>query len=527
MTQIALVVAAAALALGMARLLRIPAVPLLVLGGVLLSWLGPAMDPGLRRDILVLGLAFLVFAMGAELHPERVGRQRRAALLIGVLQFFAIALVGMLAAVALGFRGNEAIYLSLALAASSTLVVVNLLRQRQQMFEPFGRLVLGVLLLQDLLIVLLLSALSGSDTGPAGVARGLGGAMALMLLAFAAMRWIVPWLLLHTHLDEEGQLLWVLALLFLFGGLAYLLELPLVVGAFLGGITLSSFPVSGVIRGQLSSLSDFFLAVFFVALGASLSVPGPRELLAVAVLSLLVIVVTPPLVTVLARWAGQTARTGIEAGLFLAQCSEFSLIVAILGVENGHTSPEMLSIIALITVVTMIATPFLATDTLTWRLMVLHPSPATRTRENAPEGHVLLIGCSKAGQDLLPRLVEQQRSIVVVDEDPAVLKKIQNRFPVTALRGDGADHHTLAAAGARSAAVIISMMRRIEDSERLLRFAGDRPVLVKVFGPDDARRVEALGGRPVVFSEAAADSFLQWFDEHQEAAGLHPDLQPT
>lgn len=527
MTQIALLVAVAALALGINRLTRIPSVPLLVLGGVLLSVFGAAGEPAMLRDFLVLGLAFLVFVMGADLHPERVGRQGRAALIIGTLQFLALAGVGFLATVLLGFRGNDVLYLSLALAASSTLVVVNLLRQQQQMFEPFGRLVLGVLLLQDLLIVLLLSALSRADAGAAGAAQGLGSALLLVALAYFGMRWAVPWLLLRTNLDEEGQLLSAVAMLFLFAGLAHLLGLPIIVGAFLGGITLSSFPVSGVVRGQLSSLSDFFLAVFFVALGASLTLPGGRDLVAVGVLGLLVVVVTPPLVTVLARWAGQTARTGIEGGLFLAQCSEFSLIVAILGAESGHTSPEILSIIALVTVLTMILTPFLATDTLTWRLMHLYPSPHARAPVPGPSGHVLLVGCSKVGTDLLPRLTAEGRRVVVVDEDPAVLEKIQGRFPVTALRGDGADHRTLTAAGARSAAVIISMMRRVEDNERLLRFAGGRPVLVRVFGPEEAGRIEALGGRPVVFSAAAADSFLRWYEEHRDTGGLHPDLQAT
>ena len=528
MMEFAGILLAAAAAMGLARLLHLPSVPLLVLAGLGLKLSGVLPDELLVENVVELGLAFLVFILGSELNPQRIGAQRRAALKIGLTQFVTLTGIGLFATWLLGFGLREAAYLGLALAASSTLVVVTLLRQRQQSFEPFGRLVAGVLLLQDLLIIVLLAAMSGVDDGVSGVAIGLASVAGLMVLAWLGLRWVIPWLLVTLELDEEGQLLTILAVLFIFGGLAHLTGLHFVIGAFLGGVALSSFPVNGVIRGHLSSLSDFFLAVFFVSLGALLVLPGWREVVLVVLLAVLVLVVTPPLVAWIAHRAGLTGRSSIEAGLLLAQCSEFSVLVALLGREQGHLDGNMLPVIVLIAVVTMILTPFIATDAMTWRLVWWMPSPPEPQGAARPSGHVLLLGCGDNGRDILQELVAEGRQVVVVDADPAVVESLRQMYPaegkgappqVLAYRGDGADYRMLRLAAARSAGIIISTMRRLQDNERLLRFVRDVPVLVRVFAPEEGERIERAGGRAIVYSDAAAKHFLNWFAivrEHME-----------
>jgi monovalent cation:H+ antiporter-2, CPA2 family len=124
--------------------------------------------------------------------------------------------------------------MALALAASSTLVVIRVLSQRQQLFEPFGRLVVGVLLIQDLLIILLIAAVAHIEDGLSAAFVSVNGTLGLMVLAYVGLRWVTPWLLVTLDLDEEERLLVVLAILFLFIGASYLISVPIVVGAFLG-----------------------------------------------------------------------------------------------------------------------------------------------------------------------------------------------------------------------------------------------------------------------------------------------------
>lgn len=517
MIELTVILAAAVIALSVARASRIPHIPLLVLAGIGLTGVNHLLDGRLLtgefvQDVLIFGLTFLVFLAGTELDPRRIGRQLPTAIKVGLAQFFLLGGVGLAVTRLAGFDWIAAIYLALAITASSTLVVVNLLRQRQQFFEPFGRLVLGVLLLQDVLVIVLLAGLTHLDEGALGVSHALLGIAGLFALAWIGLRWAWPRLLLSLRGDEEAQLLTVLGILFLFIGGAYWLDLPLVAGAFLAGFSLSRFPLSGLIRGQMSSLVDFFLALFFVALGATLIWPGPREVLLVGVLVLVVVLLTPPLVTWIAERAGLSTRVSIESGLLLAQCSEFSLVIALLGFERGYLQQPIVTVVAMVTVITMILTPMIATDQLTWTLMRWHPSAWRRTPRRRYSDHVLLLGCGDNGMRLLEGLIDRGERIVVVDDDPAVVEYVRQRYGVAAIRGDGADYRVLRNAGARSAKVIVSTMRRLADHRRLLRFARGVPALVRVFTPEAGAQVRPLGGTPIIYADAAAEAFLTWFD---------------
>lgn len=514
MTGIAILVAGAAVAFAVCRWTGLPSIPLLLLAGLGLALAG-LLPRDLLQDAVVLGVTFLVFAAGIELNLRRVGRQRRAAFQVGVAQFLLLGLAGFLVALALGLGTEPSLYVAVALTASSTLVVVRLLQRRRQMFEPFGRLVIGVLLVQDLAVILIIPVLGGLSQGPRVVALGLAGVLGLMGLAYACVRWVTPYLILRLKLGEELLLLVALAFLFVFSGLASALGLPWIAGAFLAGVSLSPFPVSGLVRGQLRSLSDFFVAVLFTALGGLLVLPSPEQLLQALALALAVVLLTPPLVTLLAERAGLSARAAIESGLLLSQTSEFSLIVALQGLFLGRIGPEVFTIVALVTVLTMILTPFLATDRMAWTLMRLHPSSPSRGRapvEEPPRGHILFLGCGENTLPLLETLVAVGHDVVVVDDDPAIIERlIQGDVPC--IRGDASDPAALSRAGARRARLIVSTVRRPSDNETVLDWVGNEvPVLVRVFEPEAAERLRARGATPVLYSEAAAEEFLEWFD---------------
>lgn len=530
MIELTLILAAAVVALGVARATRLPHVPLLVLAGIGLTavnWLfgDELISAAFVQDVLIFGVTFLVFLAGTELNPRRIGRQLPTAIKVGLAQFFLLGGVGVAVTRLGGFDWVAAAYLGLAVTASSTLVVVNLLRQRQQFFEPFGRLVLGVLLLQDVLVVVLLSGLTHLEEGVPGVTRGLVAVGVLFVAAWVGLRWAWPWVLLRLKGDEEAQLLTVLGIVFLFVGGAYWLDLPLIAGAFLAGVSLSGFPLSGLIRGQMSSLSDFFLALFFVALGATLTLPGLNALVLAGLLILVVVLLTPPLVTWIAERAGLSARVSIESGLLLAQCSEFSLVVALIGFDRGYLEQPIVTVVALVTVTTMMLTPFVATDRLTWALMRWHPASGRHPDRKRDSGrtryqdHVLLLGCGDNGLLLLEHLLARGERVVVVDDDPAVVQHLRDRVGVDAIRGDGADYFVLRRAGARSAKAIVSTMRRLSDHERLLRFARDVPALVRVFTPEGGERVRELGGTPIIYGDAAAEAFLAWYQRFTSDTG--------
>lgn len=515
MIGIAILLAGAAVGFGLAKWLRLPPIPFLILAGVTLSLVGALPPSDLLEDLLVLGLTVLVFVAGVELNPQRVGAQRAAAMRVGFAQFAALGALGLVAALALGFALVESLYIALALTASSTLLVVRLLQQRQQLFEPFGRLVIGVLLLQDLLVILLIPVLMGASAGPRAVAFGMMGAVAMIGLTWVLLRWVTPFLIIRLGLDEESLLLTTLAVLFVYLGLANLLGLPLIAGAFLAGVSLSPFPVSGIVRAQLNSLSDFFLAIFFTALGGLLVFPSLLGMFHALVLALVVVLATPPLVTIIAERSGLSARPSIEGGLLLAQTSEFSLVVVLQAWALGHVGEEIFTLITLVTVATMMLTPFLATDRVTWRLMALHPLRHKMRIERPMAGHVLLLGCGDNGMPLLETLLIAGHEVLVIDDDPAVIARLLEG-EVPCIRGDGSDLDVLRASNARGARIIISTMRRPMDNRALLEHVDSVPVLVRVFHTADAEQIRELGGTPILYSRAAADDFFHWLGQAEQ-----------
>ena len=526
MTQVALFLAGAAFAHGVARWGGLPATPLLLLVGFAMTQTG-LLPRELVQDALMLGLTFLLFVVGVEMSPRQVKAQRRAALWVGLLQFTTLVVLGTLGSLVLGLDLLTAVYLGVALTASSSLVVVRLLQQRRQRFEPSGRLVVGVLLVQNVLIILLIPVLIRLTDGWTAVGGSVLGTAALVALAFLAQRQLAP-SLARLQGDEELLLLSALAVLFSFVGIAHLLALPVAAGAFLAGVTLSPFPVSGLLRGPLTPVVVFFTAIFFLALGGLLTTPSPGVLLHALVLAVVVLTATPLVVAAAAERFGFAARPALETGLLLSQTSELSLVVGLHALLIGHLSQDTFSTLVLVTVATMVLTPFLAREKVVRLLLRLHPRPGGSAVRAPYAGHVVLLGCGSGGMPLLETLVSAGEEVVVIDDDPEIIGRLQEGA-VACVHGDATDPEVLRSAGVERAKLVCSTIRRPRDNERLLELVREIPVLVRVFDDEDVAWVEGYGGTAILQSELAAAEFCRWFRSWpgggRVAPGLDPDLR--
>ncbi len=511
MTGLAILLVGAAVAQAIARWLDVPSAPFVLLVGVLFGQLG-LLPQEILQEALVLGLTFLLLVLGIELNPRRLRApaQRRAALRVGLLQFAALGGAGVLAALILGMDPLIASYVGIAVAASSTLVVVRLLQRTGRLFEPFGRLVVGVLLVQDSLVILGIPIVTRAPEGIGSVAVGVLGTLAMLALALAIMRWVSP-RFAALEPDEEMLLVVVLAIPFLFIGLADWLSLPLAAGAFVGGFALSPFPTSGVIRGQLASVADFFTPIFFLSLGGILATPDLVTIAQAVVLTGVVLLITPPLVTYLTEKAGFEARPALESGLILAQTSELSLVVGLQGLVLGQIPQEIFTVIALVTITTMVLTPYLSSERAVHTLLRFHPLRRAEVEEPEPASeHVLLLGCGSGGMPLLETLLMGGEEVVVVDDDAEVVNRLRGA-DVRCIRGDASERDVLHRAGADRARIVISTIRRPRDNASALQLLRGKPILVRVFEDEDAEWVEQRGGIPVMYSEAAADEFAGFF----------------
>ncbi len=529
MNFFAILLLTAAAAYGVARWLKLPSLPLLIASGMALNLSGLVptdlglgemeggdSHAGAAMRMLEFGLVFLVFASGVELAPRRFASHGRTVAWVGVLQFAVFAGIGIATAhwVA-GFSGLEALYLGFGLAASSTLVVLRQLRMRQAMFEPFGRVVTGVLLLQDAALVAVIVVLSRVSQGLGNVALGLGEVVLLGAVAWVAQRHLIPALVRKMKPDEESLLLWLVAVLFVFVGIAFALGLPPIVGAFAGGFAFSAFPLNGLVRGQLSSVVDFFHALFFVALGALIGIPDLSQWWTAIQFSLIVLIFTPPLVTAVAEWRGMHTRSSIETGLLLAQTSEFSLLLGLSGLTLGHVSLGGFEVLALTTIITMTVTPFLGQEAVARWLLPFHPLRRRIRVPESPHGHIVVLGFGKAGMWTVKPLVKAGEHVLVVDDDAVVCGELAERG-IEVLRGDGSDEHMLERAGAAKAKLVICSMRRTSDAIKVLESLKGVPVMVRVFEKFEAEAVERAGGIPIHNAEAAADTFTAWLNANDK-----------
>jgi CPA2 family monovalent cation:H+ antiporter-2 len=341
----------------------------------------------------------------------------------------------------------------------------------------------------------------------------------LAATAWLAQQKIIPNLVRRMKPDEESLLLWLIATLFCFVGIAFWLGLPPIVGAFAGGFAFSAFPLNGLVRGQLSSLAAFFLAIFFVVLGALVGVPDLTHWWTALQFSLIVLILTPPLVAALAEWRGLNTRASIESGLLLAQTSEFSLLLGVSGFALGHISAEGFQILAMTTLITMTLTPFIGQERVAQVLLRLHPFRRRLHLDRPPSGHILILGFGSAGMWTIKPLRAQGHEILVVDDDAVVCGEL-SRLGVPVMRGDGSEDHVLTRAGAGNAKLVIASMRRVSDALKVLHHVKGIPVLARVFEESEAEQVRAAGGIPILNAEAAAETFLTWFQVtdrlHQE-----------
>lgn len=523
MSGFALLLVAAAIAFGLSKLLRLPPIPLLILSGVGLRMLADCSDiqvsEALLGEMIEIGLAMLVFTTGVDLSLQRMRGNRNGILVVAATQFIVLGLAGICTAIFLDYELTTALYLGFALSASSTLVVVRQLQQRRQMFEPFGRLVLGVLLVQDVFIILLMVALLRYPEGFLATIVSLAGTIALGLVALMMNKTLIPWVTRTLKLDEEELMLGAFGMLFTFSGAAYLLGLPFLVGSFFAGFALSAFPMNGLVRGMLGSLSSFFLALFFISIGAILTLPDlqliEHSLIFIAVL----ILVTVLLVTIIAEMAGYSTRNSIEAGLLLSQTSEFSLLLAYTGIVSGLITEDLFSMIVLITISTMTLTPFIAQEKVRWVLMRLHPRSRKYGQFIAKyKDHAVLLGYGSAGPKNLRFLRKHGLDVIVIDEDASVIRRLIKKG-VSCVQGNIANERLLEQTNCRQARVVICSMRQSHDAHIALNYLKNHPVkvVVNTFEHSETEYVRRAGGYPVQTALASANKFIEWLDANTTA----------
>lgn len=474
------------------RFLKIPFIVSFIFAGL---FLGPVTHWVSLNDTLELisklGIALLLFLVGLELSFERIRDVGKVAVVAGIGQVVFTAAGGLVICLVLGFAIMEALFLALALTFSSTVVVVKLLDQMGDLNRLYGRIAVGIFLVQDLVVIVLLTVLSGLAGLEAGdtidlvaVSRNLGLAFAgmtlILITALVSSKYVLPKPFAWIARYPDASLIWALCWCFALVLLAQTMSLSVEIGAFIAGMALAQLPYNEDLRHRLHPLMNFLIAIFFVTLGIRTDLGEALGAWPTAVvLSLFVLIGNPLIFLFIITRMRYSRHTAFRTSVTVAQISEFSFIFAAMGVTSGLIGTGVLSIVALVGIVTIAVSAYmiLYSEPLyqfcqRWGLLRIFPESAPRgeeeqkTEEEERSGHIIVVGMNGLGRQLVEHLLQKGERVLAVDTDPAKLRGLSG---AETFIGSVEFESVIQEIGLARARLVVSALQ-IEDTNHLLAY---------------------------------------------------------
>jgi Kef-type K+ transport system membrane component KefB len=425
-----------------------------------------------------LGLIFLLFMIGLEIDLKKIASAGRSITLTALVQIVGGIALGIiffrLCGFSLGGGKWDALYLAVAAGLSSTVIVVKMLYDKEELDTLTGRITLGVLVLQDLAVILFLAIQPNLENLAPGILfLSLTRVIVLVAATFAVSRYVLPAIFRGVARVPELMQVGAIAWCFLIGEFGQRLHLSREMGALVAGVALSTFPYALDVAAKVISLRDFFVTLFFVAIG--MQIPLPTGSLVGWVLAFAAFVVITRMATVFTPLylMRRGLRTSIIPAVNLCQISEFSLVVIALGAQAGHlASPATAGIVALaFTLLAVVSTFGMAkSDSLVRTLIPWLKKFGFRDLDQAPAGaqiagatdhgaRIVFVGFFRAASSLLEELhrhyPELVADVAVVDFSPVARDGLLDRH-VPVIYGDVSHRDTLVHAGVDKAELLIS-----------------------------------------------------------------------
>ncbi|MBF0244280.1 MAG: cation:proton antiporter [Planctomycetes bacterium] len=539
--QIGVVLGLAAVGGALAQLLRQPLIVAFIAVGILL---GPSVSGVVIYSSEIelfarLGIALLLFIVGLKLDLHVIRTVGPVALASGLGQVFFTSVVGYLLALMLGMTSVVALYVAVALTFSSTIIIVKLLSDKREVESLHGRIAVGFLIVQDIVVVLVMIGLTAFGQADGEVHLGweafkiLLTGVAMLLTVALLMRYVLPRLLPHLARSAELLMLFAIAWAVLGASAGDALGFSKEVGAFLAGVSIASTPFREQVAARLVSLRDFLLLFFFIELGAALDLGAMGgQLGASVVFSLFVLIGNPLIVMAIMGYMGYRKRTGFLAGLTVAQISEFSLILAALGLSLGHLDQNTVGLITLVGLITISVSTYMILYShqlyerlAPWLLMFERELPY-REIDSPLEGDAhadtLLFGLGRYGSALAANLRERGCRLLAVDFDPATVAS-HTRDGYNVHYGDAEDPEFIATLPFREIRWVVSTVRDRKINHMLLHalrtqnYSGK--VAIATSSAREAHEFEQQGANLtfVPYADAAREAALRLMTESTSA----------
>ena len=468
---ISIIIAISAVLTVVARIIRQPPIIAYLIAGILvgplfLDIIGPSSSSSELIQIFAhIGVAFLLFIVGLSLDFRVLKEVGGVSTFAGIAEIAITGVIGAFIAIGLGFSNITALYIGAALAFSSTVVVVKILSDKKEIDTLHGRIALGILIVEDFIAAIALMAIPLLQNGgtPLYILGKLGYVVLLIAFIFVCSIFLFRRLLDYLARNQEVLFLfgvaWALVLATLFDLLGFSLE----IGALIAGMSLASSKYTIDLSGKMKPLRDFFMVLFFVFFGSQLAGTINWDLIQKALLfSLFIIIGKPIIVMSILRMFGYKKRTNFLAGSSLAQISEFSLILVLLGFSLGHLNQEIMSLAVLIAIITIGVRSYSIyyTHSIFNKIShLLHIFEGKKQRlESAKKEEsyeILLIGHHRLGYQILKSIKKLNKPFAVIDYNPKVVLSLGEER-INCIYGDAGDRDFLSQIDLSKTKLIIS-----------------------------------------------------------------------
>ncbi len=474
--SISLIIGIAALITVIARAIRQPPIIAYLISGVIvgplfLNLIGPSSSSSeIIQTFAHVGVAFLLFIVGLSLNFRVLKEIGGVASIAGLAVILITGTISGLIAWGLGFSSLTALYLAAALAFSSTVVVVKILSDKKEMDTLHGRIVLGILIVEDFIATIALMVVPLIEQGGSITIIINKLIFILFLIAgiFIGATFVFSRFLDYLSRNQEVLFLfgiaWALLLASLFDYFGFSLE----IGALIAGMSLASTKYTLELGGKMKPLRDFFVVLFFVFFGSQLTGAITWDLVKKALLFSVFIVIGKPIIVMsILRFFGYKKRTNFLAGSSLAQVSEFSLILILLGFSLGHLTQEVMSLVILIAIFTIGASSYSIYYARRifneiGHLLTFFEGKRHQSLSEAKENYeIILFGYHRMGYKVLSALQKMKLPFVIVDHNPNVILAL-SKWGVNSIYGDAGDKEFLSQLEWSKVKLVIST---IPDSE--------------------------------------------------------------
>ncbi len=434
-----------------------------------------------------MGITILLFIIGLNLSPRVIKEVGKISLITGIGQVIFTSLVGFLiSSMILGFSVLASLYIAIALTFSSTIIILKLLTDKGDTESLYGKISIGFLLVQDLvatLILIIVPTIAGINGQSVAVILSylIVKGILLTIVLILVNKTVMPAMMQIISTNQELLLLFSITWGMSLASLFYLLGFSIEIGALVAGVMLSTSPYATEVSSRMKPLRDFFTILFFILIGSQMVLGTISQLIVPGiVLSLFVLVGNPIIVMILMNVLKFKRKTGFLAGLTVAQISEFSLIFANMGLALGHISEQTLSLITLVGLLTIAGSTYLIlyADPIYpkiqnfIRLLEIRSVRSERPFSESESPKIILFGYDRVGTDFVEVITELKRPFLVVDYNPASIRRLKDRN-LPHLYGDAGDIELLEELKLANVELIISTIPDFDTNKLIVQKLSD------------------------------------------------------